>query len=251
MSKSSDKPEHATALDTPAATTPSTPTADEVRAYLHAHPTFIANDPDLLASLVPPSHTTGQSIVDMQRFMISRLQKQVRNLKDIQSDLIDAASVNALTRDRVHEAALRILDAPSFAHLIDYITRPDGLARTLGVCTVALAVENETAIPGIGTGTVRLLDPGGVLRLMGGQKSCRLAANIQGSQGLYGPIGVEVCSEAFLRLDISTKAPSCLLAFGSREPYQFHLDQAYDLLDFLGDIMERCIRLWLNLPADI
>ena len=125
------------------------------------------------------------------------------------------------------------------------------LARTLDVCTITLAIENEIEIPSISTSAVRLLEPGGVSRLMGGPDPCRLAANIQGSRGLYGPLGIDVCSEAFLRLDISTKAPNCLIAFGSREPYQFHLDQAHDLLDFLGDIMERCFRLWLDLPADL
>ena len=226
------------------------PSADEVKAFLQSHPGFIADNPDLLAALVPPENATGRNIVDMQHFMIARLQREVRTLRDIQTELLDAASVNSLARERVHKAVLALIDSRSFEVLVDYITRPGGLAATLDVCVAALAVENETAIPGVGVGTVRMLEPDGVDRLTGGENRCRLNANIQASRGLYGPIGSEVRSEALIRLDVSPKAPACLLALGSREPWQFHPDQAHDLLDFLGGITERCFRLWLDLPAD-
>lgn len=251
MSQSKDQP----AKDQPekAITTAENPSgvcAADVRAFLCAHPDFIANDPDLLSTLVPPEQFTGRKVVDMQGFMISRLQKEVRTLRDIQSELIDAASVNSLARERVHRAALALLDAKSFEHLIDYIIRPEGLARTVDVCTTAMVVESDTALPGAGTGIgaaqVRVVEPGGIDRLMASDEPCRLSPNIKGNRALYGPIALEVHSEAFVRLDMDE--PPCLVAFGSRDPLQFHPDQAHDLLNFLGKIMERCLRQWLNLP---
>ena len=74
--------------------------AEEVKAYLRQHPELLANDADLLASLVPPSQSTGRNVLDMQQFMIGRLQNQVRTLLDIQSDLIEATSLNRFTKQR-------------------------------------------------------------------------------------------------------------------------------------------------------
>ncbi|MBC7103512.1 MAG: DUF484 domain-containing protein, partial [Parvibaculum sp.] len=32
------------------------------------------------------------------------------------------------------------------------------------------------------------------------------------------------------------------------DPEQFHPDQAVDLLEFLANVVERCVRQWLDLP---
>ena len=69
---------------------------EDVKAYLRQHPELLANDPDLISALVPPSQSTGRNVLDMQHFMIGRLQNQVRMLRDIQSDLIEATSLNSI-----------------------------------------------------------------------------------------------------------------------------------------------------------
>jgi uncharacterized protein YigA (DUF484 family) len=223
-------------------------TAEEVKTYLRLHPELLANDPDLMAFLVPPSQSTGRNVLDMQHFMIGRLQNQVRTLRDIQSDLIEASSLNSLAREQVHAAVLRLMDARSFEHFVEYATMPDGLARLLGVRAVTLCVETANGVSGIGIRGVRVLEPGGVDRILGPSEKCRLAANVRGSRGLYGHLAEDVNSEALVRLDFSPASPPGLLALGGYEGEQFHPDQAVDLLEFLARIMERCVRQWLDLP---
>lgn len=222
--------------------------ADEVKAYLRQHPELLANDPDLISALVPPSQSTGRNVVDMQHFMIGRLQNQVRLLRDIQSDLIEATSLNSLAREQVHAAALKLLDARSFEHMIEYATTADGLARMLGIRAATLCIETANGVSGIGIRGVRVLEPGGVDRIVGTGERCRLAAHVRGSRGLYGHLAEEVHSEALVRLDFSPASPPGLLALGGFEPEQFHPDQAVDLLEFLADVVERCVRQWLDLP---
>ncbi|MDP1627354.1 DUF484 family protein [Parvibaculum sp.] len=228
--------------------TDATLAAEEVRAYLRRNPDLLANDPDLIAALIPPSQSTGRNVVDMQHFMIGRLQNHVRMLRDIQSDLIEASSLNSLAREQVHAATLKLLDARSFEHMIEYTTSPDGLARLLGIRAATLCIETATGVSGIGIRGVRVLEPGGVDRILGAGERCKLVPHVRGSRGLYGNMADEVHSEALVRLDFSPASPPGLLALGGFEPDQFHPDQAVDLLEFLADVVERCVRQWLDLP---
>ena len=97
-------------------------TAEEVKTYLRQHPELLANDPELIENLLPPSQSTGRNVLDMQHFMIARLQRQVRTLREIQAELIEASSLNSLARDQVHQVTLMLLDTKSFEHLIEFIT---------------------------------------------------------------------------------------------------------------------------------
>ena len=57
--------------------------------------------------------------------------------------------------------------------------------------------------------------------------------------------------EALIRLDIHSKAPAGILAFGSRNPDFFAPDQGTELVTFLARVVERCIKAWLTLPSSI
>lgn len=219
----------------------------DVRAFLLAHPDFIINDPELLNHIMP-ARNEGANVVDMQSFVITRLQGKVRMLRDIQSDLIEASSLNSLAREQVHVAAISMLDAPSFDALMEYITLPDGLARTLGLASASICIEVTGELSRADTIGMRLLESGGVDRMMGGDLPYRLSPNVQGSPSLYGDRANNVCSEALVRLDFSRVTPPGLLALGGIDPEQFHPEQAADLLEFLAQIVERCVRLWLDLP---
>ncbi len=219
----------------------------DVRAFLVSHPEFIINDAELLGHIMP-ARDEGENVVDLQSFVISKLQRQVHTLRDIQSDLIEASSLNSLAREQVHAAALAMLDAPSFDALIEFITLPDGLAQTLGLTSAAICIETTGVINRADTIGMRLLERGGVDRMMGMAEPFCLVANVHGSEGLYGERAEHVRSEALVRLNFSRVTPPGLLALGGGHVEQFHPEQAADLLEFLARIVERCVRLWLELP---
>ena len=224
------------------------PTPAQVKAYLRAHPEFVAADPDLIALLVPPTLSTGRNVLDMQHFLIERLQRQVRTLRDIQSDLIEASTVNSLAREQVHAAIGILLNARSFDDLLEYISSPQGMARTLGVKSAALCIETAGRVTSLGLHSLRTLEPGGVARMLDGAEKNRLTAYVHGSRSLYGEAATGVQSEALIKLDFSPATPPGLLALGGMDPEQFHPDQAVDLLEFLAQVIEHCISRWLDLP---
>jgi len=243
MSQHNDSSNPLSRADEPKSLSPA-----DVRNYLLAHPGFLDTNPDLVETLIAPSAEHGGNVLDLQQIMVKRLQRRVAQLKDIQADLIEATSFNALARERVHAAVLRLLDAKSFEELIDFIISPGGLAAALEVEAVVLCVESATEVSGIGVRGVRILEAGGVGRILGGMPYV-LADHIVASRGLYGGLAEEIGSEALIRLDFSSSAPPGLLAIGAHDPQQFHPDQAGDLIEFIARIIERCMRLWLDLPA--
>ncbi len=226
-------------------------TADAVKQYLLAHPDFILNDIDLISSMSAPRNASGDNVLDLQSAMIERLQHKVEQLRDIQAELIDAASINALTRDRVLVAVLKLMDAKSFEELVAFITEPTGLAAALDLDTVALAVESKADAPGLGVRGLRILEANGVDTLIGSGEPFRLSSEITSNPGLYGGSAPHVRSEALVRLTFSKSTPPGLLALGSAHPEQFHPSQAADLLEFMGRVVERAVRLWLDLPKSV
>lgn len=226
----------------------STISAEDVMTFLRLNPDFFQVNEAWVGFMVPPSMSTGHNVLDMQQFMISRLQCQVRTLREIQSELIEASSLNSLAREQVHQAAIAMLDARNVEALVEYISGVDGLARAVGTRAATICIETSKGVSAIGMTGLRLLEPGGVDRMMTGHPSYRLVANVEGSQSLYGAAASDVRSEALVRLNFSPATPPALLALGGFDPEQFHPEQGGDLLEFLARIVERCFARWLDLP---
>ncbi|QJE73961.1 DUF484 family protein [Aerophototrophica crusticola] len=222
-------------------------TAEDVAAYLRDNPDFLVQRPDVIPYLVPPSADLGDGVADMQYFMVQRLRGELARMADQQRELVATSRANLNNQNRVHAAALFLLDATSFTHLVQTITTD--LAVLLDLDVAALGVEGVTGeVTHVNPSGVRVLEPGFVNGLLG-RRDVGLRANIQGLPEIYGQGAGLVRSEALVRLDLGPEAPVGLLAFGSREPDMFHPGQATELLAFLAHVVERSIRRWLDLPG--
>jgi len=225
-------------------------TAEDVAAWLRDHPDFLATRADLIPHLVPPAADRGRGVVDMQVFLLEKLRREQAGAQAQQRELIATTRANLNNQNRVHAAVLFLLDAQSFEQLIQTITTD--LAVLLDLDVAALAMEGDA--PEIGhvhRSGVRLLEHGTVDQWLGPRRDVLLRADIEGLPGIYGHPGAGlVRSEALVRLRIGGAAPQGLLAFGSREPDMFHPGQGTELLTFLARVVERTIRLWLEIPRD-
>ena len=72
---------------------PEVPAASEVAAFLERHPDFLNDRPELLEALTPPATRRGRRVLDMQYFMVARLQRTVREMKDREADLVTATQI--------------------------------------------------------------------------------------------------------------------------------------------------------------
>ncbi len=233
----------------PAAPAPQTarePSLDEVRAFLAAHPHYLTDHPEVLAQIVPETRHEGGNITDLQGFLIERLRGENQKLARRHAELLATTRANAQAQSHIHTAALALLEARSFAGLIEVITTD--LALALDVDVVALVLENPGELSRHSVAGIRILPPGDVDRHMGAGRDIVLNAGIKGRRAIYGAGAGLVASEALLRLNASPQTPVGMLALASRDPAHFDPTQGSELLVFLAGVLELCIRTWLNLP---
>lgn len=224
------------------------PSAEEVLDYLRAHPDFLGQHPELLAKLVAPERALGEGVADFQSALIERLRGQMDEQKALSRALIDTSRQNLSSTAQIHECVLRLLGATSFEQVIQIVTTD--FAMLLDVDVVVLALEGRDS-DGLALNAkgVQLLSAGAVANLFGGgAQGVRLRSGISGDPEIYGGAAPLVQSDALVRLDISEATPAAMIAFASRHPDRYHPGQASELLAFLGQVLERVVRLWLDLP---
>lgn len=223
-------------------------TAAEVADYLRGHPDFLVRHPDLLRVLTPPSRRTGDTVVDMQHFMVERQRREIDRQKEQYEKLVGITRGNLSSQSRVHTAVLKMLGARSFEQLIDIITHE--LSHALAADAVGLCVESDgNTIPRTVRGTLFVLTPGEIDAAIGAGRNVVLRTEPDaGNLSAFGPAAGLIRSEALIRLRISPMTPEGMLAIGSRRPDFFKPSHGTELLTFLGHTVEHCIRAWLDLP---
>ncbi|MGE5200466.1 MAG: DUF484 family protein, partial [Acidobacteriota bacterium] len=142
-------------------------------AFLRQHPTFLAEHPDLLHVLTPPAQQRGAGVLDMQHFMLQRLQTEIARLKNQQRALISTSRANLTSQLRIHQAVLALLAAPSFEHLIQIVTTD--FAVLLDADVITLAVESVACGQShLSVRGVQLLERGTVEGLFGADRDVLL-----------------------------------------------------------------------------
>lgn len=231
-------------------TTTSSPISDtDVVEFLKNHPDFLQKNPDACDLLLPPKDTgKGRGVADFQHYMVQRLKKDKDTVIETTRDLIEVSRLNMNSVNRIHEATLKILEARSFPQFIQAITMD--IAAILDVDAAILVVESDgsTSTAGMNAAGVRVVPQGTIDQWMQGQESL-LQADIHGSDAVFGGAARLVRSQAVLRVDISKFTPPAILAFGSRDPELFRDGQGTELVSYLARVVERCFRLWLDVPA--
>jgi uncharacterized protein YigA (DUF484 family) len=227
-----------------------TPTADEVEAYLRAHPEFFDDRPAVLAHLTAPEREAeAENVLDMQQFMLRRLQAEVQRMSGYQRELLATTRANQKALGQVNRAVLALLEATGFEHLIHIVTHD--LPPILDVDAVTLCVEAGDEMSSVRrprTNGVYVLEPGSVRLLLEGAE-VRLLPETRGDPAVFGPAAGLVHSQALIRFRASSRTPVGVLALGSRDEERFDAGQATELLSFLARTLERLIRGWLDLPA--
>lgn len=221
-------------------------TASEVAGYLRCNPDFLADNPDLLEDISPPGRDYGTGVIDFQQAMVERLRHDVTAMTVARDDLIVTSRHNMAAQCRVHEAVVQLISATSFEHLIEIVTTD--LAVVLDLDVVTLGVERSgDDLPPVRFHGIVQLESHTVDALIGPNRDIMLRGDVVGDPEVFGAGAGLVASDALIRLAISRRTPSAMLALGSRQPTQFESGQATELLGFLGRVLESSIRGWLHL----
>jgi uncharacterized protein len=221
-------------------------TDEQVADYLRDHPDFFTQRPALLQAMTPPDRWAGDTVVDMQRYMVESLRGEIAGLRDCANEVIETSRANLAIQTRTHAAVLALVAAPDLEHLMRAVT--DDLPILLDVDLAVLSVERarglELMIDGIGR-----LHGGDVDRFIGPGRDVALYREVADDGTLFGAGAGLVRSAALARIRCGDDAPVGVLAFGSRRDSAFHPGQGTELLRFLAKVVEVCLIRLLPIPA--
>lgn len=222
-------------------------TADDILAWLKAHPDFLQKNPQACDVLIPPKQQGGKGVADFQTYMIERLKADKTEAIETAKEIVETARHNMNNQTRIHRAVLRLLESETFEEFIASITTD--LTSLLDVDITSLVIESEgDKIPHVTIPGVRIVPPATLDKWMNG-KNILHQSDISGVDTIYGAGAQLVRSQVLVRVDVSQKTPPAILAFGSRDPFMFQSGQGTEQVSFLAGVVERCIRSWLHLTT--
>jgi uncharacterized protein YigA (DUF484 family) len=222
-------------------------TADDVVAYLKAHPDFFDKHPELASELALTPRVQGPGVIDMQQAILKRLRSEIDRLKSERSEIIANSRQNQMVQNRIQAAVISIIQAGTFEKMIHVVTHE--LPELLDVDFITLAIETGADQPRkLPVRGVYALAPGAIDAAIGADKHARLRSHIKGDDAFFGEVARFVQSDVLMRLRVSSGSPDGVMCFGSRNPEAFGPDMATELLFFLAKVLENTIRAWLDLP---
>ena len=219
--------------------------SEAVAAYLEQNPGFLNDRPELLTTLIPPGQNHGGGVLDIQKFMLDRLQGELTRFRSREQTLLATAKSNADVQGCVFAATKALLDAKSFEDLIKIVLKK--MPKMFDVSAAALCIEAGDHVPQGATEIgIVVVEPGALDSLMGSELSVALKSNIEGDKAIFGSRATKVRSAALLRLDLGPKVPNGLLALGAKSPTGFDPHQGTELLSFFSYVLQRTIQRWLT-----
>ena len=228
----SRKPESATSPPSPAS-------EEQVIAHLRAHPDFFARHCEILNTLVPPSRFNGDPVVDMQQFMIGRLNQELEQLRGCAEHLITTSRSNMSTQSRTHQAVLALLDGVQQATVARVVAEDLPTLLDVDLAIIGFETAGDPAMAML-PGAMAL--PDGIVGHLLGTAEHLLMAEAEGDPAIFGDGAGLVASFALVRLSPCGGAGgNGLLALGSRHQRAFHSGQGTELLGFLARVIDHCV----------
>jgi len=222
--------------------------AAKIVEYLHAHPDFFEQHPELLTTLLMPKQTQGTT--SLAAYQLDVLREKNSQLLSKLSQLIQIAQENELLVQRVHLLSLRLIKARSLHETLQQIgasLQEDFHTDLLKLCffdgpdldahRTALAqawllrAPESQAIAAMGDASRHK------------QSLCgRLRPEIL--EFLFAERASEVASAVLLPLD-----PVGLLAIGSSDPNRFHPGMGTVVLEMIAELLRNALSVQLDRAA--
>jgi uncharacterized protein YigA (DUF484 family) len=221
---------------------PAKAAAEAVKAYLRIHRGRIAEDPELLALLLPERFGDRPNVSDYQHFVIEKLAAENAALKTECEGLRRITGRAGLMREGVRRLVLALLDARS---LEDTIAVATGAAEALIADLVSLGMEDDSPLA-LDAPTAYRLPRGVVDQLI---EHDAAGALLKGNaHAMLFPGIPPLQSVVIFRLRIGPLSPPALYAVGARDADRFDDEAETREIAYFVRALERTIRLWLDPP---
>jgi uncharacterized protein YigA (DUF484 family) len=219
---------------------PNRAAAEAVKAYLRINRQQIAEDPEMLALLLPERFAGDPGLKDYQHFVIGKLLAKLAALKAECEALRHNADDAALTRESMKRLTLNLIASNSFEGAIA-IAR--NAASALNADFVSIGVESDAQMD-LRKAGVTLLPPGIVGKFIEQDTAGAILIG-DAAKALY-PDFDQLRSVAVFRMRFGPKTPPALFAVGSLNEHRFDGAGETREIAYFVRALEATIRAWLN-----
>ena len=214
--------------------------AEDVVAYITAHPDCLAHHPDLLAQCLDAAKSVsgnkaqGQAnVVDLSPALAARARDEARQIGLAHKSLLHVAAENMVSWRRLHHATLGLLASTDLAGLCHVISAEFPII--FDVKASALIIESETSLSGM---VAAGLDVRPAAQIAAALKDCTLYLGAPGDAGTT-LMGQAAPSMALIRLPDRLPAPvsNCVLLLAGKHTKSFQPELGSDLLVLLAEMV--------------
>lgn len=209
--------------------------AEEVAAYLRAHPRFLADTPELYRALAPPVRVHGEHFADHMAALLRAERGHASAMAARADDVLAAGRAAAGLTQRVQEAVLILIAAGNVA---ECVAAEFPAALAIDAATLCVEVEGP-ATPG------SIIAPGGVgtpsmIETLLGGRAVLFRTNAPPDPILHGEAARLAIHEALVR--VPGAAPPAMLALAARNADALDAAQGTGALAFLGRAVAAALR---------
>ena len=209
--------------------------AEEVAAFLVAHPDFLARRPELYRALTPPKRLHGDNLADHMAAMVAAERSRQRALEaEIQSAVADGRAGAGLAL-RVRLAVLALMRSRDVVETVNQEWPP--LLRLESCALLAERRPARSLLNGRAESSVphaaRPLPEGTVARLVGRGRDACVRTEVTDAELLHAEAAPLVTRDALVKVPIWCGTP-CILALGARDSVSLPARQSAQDLAFLG-----------------
>ena len=228
--------------------------AEDVLAYITAHPNFLAHHPDLLAQCLAaaksePGNTAHDqaNIVDLSPALAARARDEARRAGLAHKSLLHVAAANMVSWQRLHHATLGLLASSDLAGLCHVISAEFPII--FDVEKSALIIESETSLPGM---VAAGLDVRPAAQISAALNDCTLYLGTPSEAGT-AIMGQATPSMALIRLPdrLPTPVSNCVLLLAGKHATSFQPELGSDLLILLAEMVGVTLAARLEALAEL
>lgn len=210
--------------------------AEDVKAYLLAHPEFFEDHADLVTSLRIPTDTG--SAISLVEFQLRKLRDQVSQLERENDHMIETARINSVLFEKTRSLVLALLDARDLEDLA--VALDEKLGQGFDIPEVRLLLSDQFKVPSQITGiqpiaASDLSDGGSLAHALSDQNPWIGRLDKARRTSLFGSAADGVESAAALGLVRGHTYG--LLALGHPDPTHFQSNQDTLFLDHIGEAL--------------
>ena len=200
---------------------------EHIVAYLRAHPDFLAEHPDLYASLSPPARVHGKIFADHMEAMLRAARAHAADMAAKSEAILAAGRAATAIAERVQTAVLAILAAPD---PVDCVA--ESLPGLLGIDAATLACEWPRP-------RWRTLPPGAIKTLL---RNRAVVFRDRPADAALLHAEAALLAERDILIQLPGEQPA-LLALVSRDAALLPASQGMQALAFLGRVLAKQLKV--------